>query len=181
MLAESSTRGSILHAATSRSSKTPLEYGLELTGEVLLYRQFSLQDSGLDSVGQDFRQENVAETDHYSVGPYFRHSHRHTSVCFSDNDGSVGIIDRNPDTILSVFLPMLAVSARVSLSRTGIWSLISTPRLVRRLLRPLRGIQGGVIFSPIRFYVRDGILIFSQSQAQPFWALRGASVSLTVT
>jgi len=122
MLAESSTRGSVLHAATSRSSKTPLEYGLELTGEVLLYRQFSLQDSGLDSVGQDFRQENIAETDHYSVGPYFRHSHRQTSVCFSDTDSSVHFLNSFlfvfptlsatyfkhysvyfPDTMMSVF------------------------------------------------------------------------------
>ena len=79
----------------------------------LLYRQFSLQDSGLDSVGQDFRhsdehdrvrflntvamsgfrQENVAETDHYSVGPYFRHSHRQTSVGFSDTDSSVHFLN----------------------------------------------------------------------------------------
>src|SRR5699024_12865688 len=88
MLAESSTRGSVLHAATSRSSKTPLEYGLELTGEVLLYRQFSIQDSGLDSVGHDFRQENIAETDHYSVGQFFRLSHRLNCVCFSDSVSS---------------------------------------------------------------------------------------------
>lgn len=38
--------------------------------------------------------------------------------------------------------------------------------------------RAGLFFSTFRFYVRDGVVIFSQSQAQPFCALCGAAVSL---
>lgn len=89
-----------------------------------------------------------------------RESHNSPIVCFSDS-----------------IMPVLQTGSATHFKHYSVCLLDSilyifqTPRLENSR-------RAGLFFSTFRFYVRDGVVIFSQSQAQPFCALCGAAVSL---